>query len=158
MRTLIPILALLLPLLTPLLVAAPAAEAETPQEGSRPGPQRLEVRRHTHGPWTVSQILEWEGPFVDPAHTPGSLLFDLAGEDVWFVGDLFHHPAQIARPEWKSASFDVDPGLVALERRKYLTLFATTDAIVYAAHVGDPYQVALTGKATLAGRIWPASE
>lgn len=93
-----------------------------------------------------------------PAHTPGSLLYEIAGEDVWLVGDLFHHPAQIARPEWKSASYDVDPELVPIERRKYLTLFATSDAILYAAHIGDPYQVALTGKAGLTGRIWPASD
>ncbi len=91
-----------------------------------------------------------------PAHTPGSLLYEIAGEDVWFVGDLLHHPAQFARPEWKSGDFDFDPVLVGIERRKHFTFFASRDAILYATHIGDPYQVALTGKADLTARIWPA--
>ena len=91
-----------------------------------------------------------------PAHTPGLVLYEIKGANVWFVGDLLHHPAQFARPEWKSADFDVVPGSVGAERRKFLTKFAGSHAVIYAAHIGQPYQVLADGKAGLTGRIWPS--
>jgi glyoxylase-like metal-dependent hydrolase (beta-lactamase superfamily II) len=88
-----------------------------------------------------------------PAHTPGGLLFELPDVNVWFVGDLFHHPAQIARPEWKSATFDFNPGLVEVERRKYFGYFADSGAVVYAEHTGHPYRVLRDAGGGFAGRI-----
>jgi glyoxylase-like metal-dependent hydrolase (beta-lactamase superfamily II) len=91
-----------------------------------------------------------------PAHTPGLVLYELKGENVWFVGDLFHHPAQFARPEWKSATFDFDPNSVGAERRKHYAQFADTRAVLYAAHIGQPYQLTREGKGGFTGTIWPA--
>ncbi len=92
-----------------------------------------------------------------PAHTPGSLLFEMQDVNVWFVGDLLHHPAQFAHPEWKSADYDVRPGLVGTERRKYLGYFADTQAIIYALHLGHPYRVLRQGEAAFTGRIYRAT-
>ncbi len=88
-----------------------------------------------------------------PAHTPGLLLFEVKGENVWLVGDLFHHPAQVARPEWKSANYDFDPDLVTIERKKYFAYFAGTDAVLYATHLGQPYQVTQVGQSGFAARM-----
>lgn len=76
-----------------------------------------------------------------PGHTPGNLLFEVEGQNVWFVGDLLHHPAQVAHPEWASASFDFDSELNTRQRRHYFQCFADTHAVVYAEHVGDPFRV-----------------
>ncbi len=74
-------------------------------------------------------------------HTPGNLIFEVEGQDLWFVGDLLHHPAQVAHPEWPSASFDVDPDLNTRQRQRYLKHFADSDATVFAVHVGNQFKV-----------------
>jgi glyoxylase-like metal-dependent hydrolase (beta-lactamase superfamily II) len=89
-----------------------------------------------------------------PAHTPGLLLFELPDVNVWFVGDLLHHPAQIARPDWRSSGFDFNPGLVGTERRKYFGYFADTKAVVYAEHMGQPYRVLREDGTAFAGRVY----
>jgi glyoxylase-like metal-dependent hydrolase (beta-lactamase superfamily II) len=89
-----------------------------------------------------------------PAHTPGLLLYEIKDANVWFVGDLLHHPAQLARPEWKSADYDLAPGSVGKERRRYYSKLARSHAAVYAAHIGDPYEVLRDGKTGFTGRIW----
>lgn len=74
-------------------------------------------------------------------HTPGHLLFELEEEQVWFIGDLFHHPAQVAHPEWPSATYDVDRGANLHTRKRYFQRFADTKAILFAAHIGHPFQI-----------------
>src|SRR5512138_1261038 len=49
------------------LAAASAGTASAEETLPAPEVKRLEVRQHTHGPWKVTQIVESEGPFVDPA-------------------------------------------------------------------------------------------
>ncbi len=76
-----------------------------------------------------------------PGHTPGHLLFELADHNLWFLGDLLHHPAQAAHPEWPSANFDVDPGLARSQRRRFFKRFADSRATLLAAHTGNPFRV-----------------
>ncbi len=90
---------------------------------------------------------------LSPAHTPGLVLYELEGTNVWFVGDLLHHPAQFVRPEWKSASYDFDPAAVGAERRKQYGRLADANAVLYAAHIGQPYRVLREGESGFTGRI-----
>ncbi len=76
-----------------------------------------------------------------PGHTPGHLLFELEDSNLWFLGDLLHHPAQAAHPEWSAADFDVDPGLARSQRRRFFKQFAESRATLLAAHTGDPFRV-----------------
>lgn len=76
-----------------------------------------------------------------PGHTPGNLLFEVEGQNLWFLGDLLHHPAQVAHPEWPSAAYDVDPELNARERRHYFKRFADSDAVLFTVHMGNPFGI-----------------
>ncbi len=77
-----------------------------------------------------------------PGHTPGNMIFEVEGQNLWFVGDLLHHPAQIAHPEWPSASFDVDSELNTRQRRRYFKQFADSGATLFAEHMGNQFKVA----------------
>jgi glyoxylase-like metal-dependent hydrolase (beta-lactamase superfamily II) len=76
-----------------------------------------------------------------PGHTPGHLLFELEDSNVWFLGDLLHHPAQARHPEWSAANWDVDPELARSQRRRFLKRFADSRATLLAAHTGGPFRV-----------------
>lgn len=77
-------------------------------------------------------------------HTPGNILFEVEGHNLWFIGDLLHHPAQIAHPEWPSASFDVDRDMNARQRQRYFKCFADSDATLFAEHMGNPFRITKT--------------
>jgi glyoxylase-like metal-dependent hydrolase (beta-lactamase superfamily II) len=107
-------------------------------------------------------VIDWGAPgeavagirmHLSSAHSPGLLLFELPDQNVWFVGDLFHHPAQISRPGWKSSNYDVHPDLVGVEREKYFARFAESGAIVYAAHAGYPYRIVQAAGGGFTGSI-----
>jgi glyoxylase-like metal-dependent hydrolase (beta-lactamase superfamily II) len=74
-------------------------------------------------------------------HTPGNVIFEIDGQNLWFLGDLLHHPAQIAHPEWPSAAFDVDAELNTRQRRRYFKHFADSGAALFAAHMGNQFGV-----------------
>jgi glyoxylase-like metal-dependent hydrolase (beta-lactamase superfamily II) len=76
-----------------------------------------------------------------PGHTPGHLLFELEDSNLWFIGDLLHHPAQASRLEWPAADFDVDPGMASAGRRRFLKQFVQSRATLLAVHTGDPFRV-----------------
>ncbi len=77
-------------------------------------------------------------------HTPGHVLFEVAGSNLWFIGDLLHHPAQIAQPEWPSASFDVNQEMSIRQRQRYFKCFADSSAVLFAEHIGDAFRIAET--------------
>jgi len=77
-------------------------------------------------------------------HTPGNMIFEVEGQNLWFIGDLLHHPAQVAHPEWPSGSFDTDAELNTRQRRRYLRHFAHADATLFAAHMGNQFRVTET--------------
>lgn len=90
-----------------------------------------------------------------PGHTPGLLLFEAGQGALWFLGDLLHHPAQAAHPEWPSADFDFDRGGAAAQRRKYFARFADSQACLLASHTGGPFRIERTGPGKFFAR--PAS-
>jgi glyoxylase-like metal-dependent hydrolase (beta-lactamase superfamily II) len=77
-------------------------------------------------------------------HTPGNILFEVEGQNLWFLGDLLHHPAQVAHPEWPSASFDVDPELNTRQRQRYIKHFADSGAVLFTVHAGNQFRVTET--------------
>jgi glyoxylase-like metal-dependent hydrolase (beta-lactamase superfamily II) len=81
-----------------------------------------------------------------PGHTPGNILFEVEGENLWLTGDLFHHPAQIAHPEWPSADYDVDKQANTHQRQRFFKHFSATQAIVFPMHLGEPWQVKQVGR------------
>jgi glyoxylase-like metal-dependent hydrolase (beta-lactamase superfamily II) len=85
-----------------------------------------------------------------PGHTPGHLLLELEDSNLWFLGDLLHHPAQAFHPEWSAANWDVDPELARFQRRRFFKHFADSRATLLAAHLGDPFRV----EERSPGRYW----
>jgi glyoxylase-like metal-dependent hydrolase (beta-lactamase superfamily II) len=79
-----------------------------------------------------------------PGHTPGNVVLEVEGQNLWFLGDLFHHPAQIVHPEWPSASFDVNSALNTRTRQRYIKHFADMDAILFAQHLGNQFKICKT--------------
>jgi len=74
-----------------------------------------------------------------PGHTPGSVCINLAngGQSALFTGDCFHHPIQVANPDW-STSFCSDMAGSATARRKIIDKICDTDTYILAAHFMDP--------------------
>jgi glyoxylase-like metal-dependent hydrolase (beta-lactamase superfamily II) len=91
-----------------------------------------------------SQCLEGIRVHEAAGHTPGNMIFEVEDQDLWFLGDLLHHPAQVAHPEWPSASFDVDAELNTYQRRRYFKHFADSGAVLFAAHMGNQFRITET--------------
>ena len=74
-----------------------------------------------------------------PGHTPGHVSINLkSGNDsALFTGDSFHHPIQVAFPDW-GTSVDTDTALSSASRRKTLEKLCDTDSYMLAAHFMDP--------------------
>ena len=74
-----------------------------------------------------------------PGHTPGTVVIhvDSEGRRGLFSGDVFHHPAQIARPAW-SSRFCVDPVQSRQTREALAARLADTDTLLLAAHFPAP--------------------
>lgn len=78
-------------------------------------------------------------------HTPGHLIFEAGQGDLWFLGDLLHHPAQAAHPDWPSADWDTDRDGAVSQRKNFFRRFADTEARLLAAHMGGPFRIEETG-------------
>lgn len=84
-----------------------------------------------------------------PGHTSAhhSVRLDSGGDSAFVTGDFFHHPIQIARPEWSSqGDWDVDAS--ARNRRAFLESCVGTDLLVLGTHfagVGAGYIVEADG-------------
>jgi len=85
-------------------------------------------------------------------HTPGNMIFEVEGQNLWFLGDLLHHPAQVAHPEWPSSSFDVDPELNTRARWRYIRQFADSGATLFAQHMGNQFQIVETAPGQFSAR------
>lgn len=84
------------------------------------------------------EIINGVGLVATPGHTPYhvAVFVEANGTQVLFAGDVFHHPCQIAKPEWMS--FDTD-GKTALESRKQiLAQYADTNTYIVGAHFSEP--------------------
>jgi glyoxylase-like metal-dependent hydrolase (beta-lactamase superfamily II) len=84
-----------------------------------------------------------------PGHTPGhtSVRIRSEGREAVITGDLMHHPAQCAHPEWGSSA-DVDPAQARRTRRAFLDAQAGRAVLVIGTHFAGPH----------AGRIVRAGE
>jgi len=74
-----------------------------------------------------------------PGHTSAhhSIQVESEGEAAFITGDFFHHPLQIARPEWSSAG-DWDADELARNRRAFLESAAGTRLLVMGTHFLEP--------------------
>jgi glyoxylase-like metal-dependent hydrolase (beta-lactamase superfamily II) len=75
---------------------------------------------------------------VTPGHSPGHTSYVITAGDQRLIafGDAFHHPVQLAHPEWGSAP-DSDGGSVPQARRRLLAELARPDTLAFATHFGD---------------------
>ena len=75
-----------------------------------------------------------------PGHTPGhhSVRVRSGGHEAVITGDLMHHPAQCAHPEWGSSA-DVDPERARRTRRAFLEAHAEGDVLVIGTHFAGPH-------------------
>jgi len=74
-----------------------------------------------------------------PGHSPGhiSVAIESCGEKAFITGDVMHHPAQIARPEWRSP-FDFDGDAAESTRHDVLRQQAADKALVIGSHFATP--------------------
>ena len=72
-------------------------------------------------------------------HTPGhvSVAIESQGERAVITGDVIHHPAQIARPDW-SVRFDSDEADARATRKALLDEWAETPILVIGTHFPPP--------------------
>lgn len=74
-----------------------------------------------------------------PGHTPGhvSVHIKSQGEEALITGDCFHHPCQIARPEWSSsADYNAEDGIVT--RNSLLRKYTDEPILIIGTHFATP--------------------
>lgn len=114
------------------------------------------IQEETFQPVIEAGLLEFvptNGEIVDgvryqstPGHTAAhhSVRLESDGQAAFITGDFFHHPLQIAHPEWTSQG-DWDGEVLAKNRRAFLESCAGTDLLVMGTHfvgIGAGYIVA----------------
>jgi glyoxylase-like metal-dependent hydrolase (beta-lactamase superfamily II) len=74
-----------------------------------------------------------------PGHTPGHVSVRIVsrGEEALITGDMTHHPAQFARPDWASL-VDFDPQASTATRRKVFEDIADKPILVIGTHFVAP--------------------
>ncbi len=74
-----------------------------------------------------------------PGHTPGhvSVRISSDGKEALITGDCFHHPCQIARPDWY-ASVDVDRERSTQTRKEVLGDLVDTGVTFIGTHFSPP--------------------
>jgi glyoxylase-like metal-dependent hydrolase (beta-lactamase superfamily II) len=102
----------------------------------RPVVQAGQARLVT-APYRVSPGLRVEAA---PGHTDGHALLrlDSGGERAYFTGDVFHHPAQVTRPELRLPGCD-DPGRAIVTRRWLTARLHAERAYLFPAHFAAPH-------------------
>ncbi len=86
-----------------------------------------------------------------PGHTPGhvSVRVESRGEQAIITGDLFHHPLQMAHPEWRDTA-DVDADLARETRLRFLERHADAPVLVLGTHFASP----TAGRIVRDGAAW----
>ena len=81
------------------------------------------------------QVSESISTVPTPGHSPGhmSIRIRSEGEEALLLGDVAHHPCQMAHPEW-SSTFDSDPMQSARTRRDVFGEIADTGTVVIGGH------------------------
>ena len=77
--------------------------------------------------------------FPTPGHTPGhvSVRISSKGEEAVITGDVFHHPCQIAHPEW-CATADDDQEAARATRETFLANFSDQPVLCIGTHFSGP--------------------
>ena len=72
-------------------------------------------------------------------HTPGHVSVHITsrGEEAVITGDLMHHPAQCAHPEWRSSA-DSDGDAAERTRRDFLARYADRPVLIIGTHFATP--------------------
>jgi glyoxylase-like metal-dependent hydrolase (beta-lactamase superfamily II) len=86
-----------------------------------------------------------------PGHTPGhhSVRISSRGDEAVITGDLMHHPAQMAHPEWGS-NFDSDFEQAIATRRAFLERYGDKPILVLGTHFAAPS----AGRIVRDGKAW----
>jgi glyoxylase-like metal-dependent hydrolase (beta-lactamase superfamily II) len=86
-----------------------------------------------------------------PGHTPGhvSVRITSRGEEAVITGDVLHHPAQMAHPEWHSSA-DWDGDRAEATRRAFLERHADRPVLVIGTHFAGP----TAGRVVRDGDVW----
>jgi len=74
-----------------------------------------------------------------PGHTPGhvSVMIESEGQSAVIMGDITHHPCQMAHPEW-ATSFDSDTQVATAARAKMFAEWADQPILVIGTHYAAP--------------------
>lgn len=77
--------------------------------------------------------------FPTPGHTPGhvSVAIDSDGARAVITGDVFHHPAQLAKPDLGSVA-DSDPDLAGKTRQAFIRSHSGEEILVLGTHFAMP--------------------
>ena len=90
---------------------------------------------------TFGDIIDIGGIGVElhsAGHIPGAAMFKVNSKrSALFTGDSFHHPIQVAFPDW-GTGVDTDMTMSSASRRKTLERLADTDTYMLAAHFMEP--------------------
>ncbi|MEE8199506.1 MAG: MBL fold metallo-hydrolase [Thermoplasmata archaeon] len=77
-----------------------------------------------------------------PGHTPGHVAVHVesGGKEAILVGDMFHHPVQVAEPGWRNALDEIngDPTEAREVREAFLERYADRDTMILPAHFAYP--------------------
>jgi glyoxylase-like metal-dependent hydrolase (beta-lactamase superfamily II) len=74
-----------------------------------------------------------------PGHTPGhvSVHIKSRGEEALITGDCFHHPCQIAKPQWSSsADYNAEDGITT--RNSLLEKYSDESILIIGTHFATP--------------------
>ena len=74
-----------------------------------------------------------------PGHTPGHVSVEIRSDAkrALITGDCFHHPCQIAHPEWATL-VDVDQNQGIETRTKLLHEFSEHNGVILGSHFSEP--------------------
>ncbi len=74
-----------------------------------------------------------------PGHTPGHVSVHIRsrGEEAVITGDMTHHPAQLAHPEW-SATVDHDPERSRTTRQAFYARYSDRPVLILGTHFATP--------------------
>lgn len=86
-----------------------------------------------------------------PGHTPGHVSVHITsrGEEAVITGDITHHPAQLAHPEWHSSA-DWDGDMAEATRRAFLERYADRPVLIIGTHFATPSG----GRIVRDGDVW----
>jgi glyoxylase-like metal-dependent hydrolase (beta-lactamase superfamily II) len=86
-----------------------------------------------------AEVMPGVRAIVTPGHSPGHTSYVVtsrSGHRLIVFGDIFHIPAQLARPDWMSAA-DPNPTAVLSARRRLLAELSEPDTVGFGFHFGD---------------------